>query len=119
MQPQNPITQQIFNETVKAAISGKSREAVILNMRQKGIPTQTAESIASQAFRLKKKLFQRQGMKFILGGSFMLVIGVVITGFSYFIASTGLLGNSFIITGGFIVGGVIFIIKGLFKVMIS
>jgi hypothetical protein len=39
MQPQSPTTLRINNESVKAAIAGKRRDAILQNMRLKGIPS--------------------------------------------------------------------------------
>lgn len=114
---QSATIQQIFNETVRAAISGKSREVVIQNLYQKGILAQTAESIASQAFKLKENIFRQQGLKYILGGIFMLVAGIAVSGLSYFLAGIFSRDSSFVVMGGAIVFGIIYIFNGLFKVM--
>ena len=119
MQTQNPITQQQFNEIVKAAIAGKSRGSMIKFLQQKGFPAQTAESVTARAFQIRKKLFQKQGIKFMLFGILMFAVGAAITGLSYFLSSPDSYGDSYITVSGFLVGGLIFFLLGLGKIIQS
>jgi hypothetical protein len=117
MQFQGPINEQLFNELVRAAAAGKSREAVITNLRHRGIPSRTAESAADEAFRLKKKVFRQQGMRLLLGGVLVLAAGLAISGLPQLLTSSIFHGDGNVLTSSFVIGGLFFILKGLLRMM--
>jgi hypothetical protein len=58
-------------------------------------------------------------MKIMLVGLLMFAAGAAITGLSYFLSSTDSYGDSFITVSGFLVGGLIFFLIGLGKIIQS
>jgi hypothetical protein len=109
--------QQQFNAAAAALAQGKKRDSVVQDLIMRvGLSPDQAEAVVTEAQRLKKKTFRQEGLRLFLTGVACLIIGIVVTGITYSLASNG--GTYFVTTGLFVSGGVN-MLRGLYRVAVG
>lgn len=112
--PQMTYADQLYLEATKAIASGKKAAAVFQNFIQRGVHPQFAQSIVEKASKTKKAAFRQGGVKLLLTGLAMLVLGIIITGVSYSAAANG---GIYFVAFGPVIFGVANMFRGLVRII--
>lgn len=100
---------------------GKNRSQVADELTKEGVPYDVAVNIVQRVFEYRSELRRKEGGKSIGCGLLMLVVGGIITGVSYLVASEGALPENFMtrLAVGIIVFGGISLLIGIFRWLTS
>lgn len=110
----NALIEQLVSDAAVSLAQGQSRDAVREELMRQGIPLEAATQIINQASSLKQEAFRQKGSEMFFQGIGWMVLGAIITGFTYSMAAPG--GTFVVTTGLFVVGG-IYIIAGIFRMI--
>jgi hypothetical protein len=122
MDQQQEQIQRVYNYVTQSLNNGNSREDVIQDLVNRGMPADTATAVVDQARPPKGVPRQRSGggvglsggLVMMLVGVAMLVGGLLVTGYTYLTAETG---DTYVVTTGLFVVGGLTIFRGLFRMM--
>jgi hypothetical protein len=113
---------KVYNYVDQSLEQGKSSQAVIDDLVQRGLDTETASKIVSQTEQVRASSGSRGGGRRRAGvgtmvvGVGLLLLGLIITGVTYMMADVG--ESYMVMTGLFVVGGVM-MVRGLFQFIVG
>ena len=116
MSEEKELLQKLYNLAITELFEGKQDTLVIANFISLGIPEVLAKEIVFNANKYKKQESRKIGLKTVGMGIGFILLGFIITGITYSIASSG--GIYVVTTGLFLVGGWN-VLKGVLKIVSS
>jgi hypothetical protein len=103
---------------VRSILAKESKQTILSKLGdQCGLYGEDALAVVKQAYALKHAAFRKAGVKMVLIGIAMLVIGVLITAGTYSMVSEK--GGAYFVTYGLILVGVVKIVQGLFRIIVG
>jgi len=107
------VIEAVYSYAAELMKANNSDQHIIEALMEKGISESVSEVIVRNLRNARKEVLRKAGMKNIVIGLLWCVGGIVITAFTYSLASEG--GGRYIITWGAILFGGIQAARGLFQ----
>lgn len=106
----------LYEKTVQLIVDGKNDSEILAELEREGAPKEIAQKILDdvkkEVNKVKANAHREVAGEYLLKGSGFLILGAVVTGITYSMASGG--GTYIVTTGLFVVGG-LYVVMGLFK----
>ena len=112
--PRAQAMDRIYDYAAWLVQAGKTKSQIAGYLKSGGMDQPSADFVAKDIFVLRAKTIRARGLKNMLSGVILLVIGLAITLGAYAIASSN---GSFIVAGGLILGGLVQIVRGLIQLL--
>lgn len=105
-----------FNQILSAIAEGKNPRNITQDLVQQGFEPDNASSLVKQAVQIKKAAMRKAGLRLFFTGVACIFVGIAITAVTYGLAARG---GTYVITIGAFVVGAIYILRGLWFMLLG